>query len=968
MYNLYKHQIDAIDIVLKNNFKSGIIHYATGTGKSLIANQIVNHYHLLNPTHNIIWICEYKFILNQNQHYSFHKNLKIFNFSINKNKYWIDDLNSFTYWKKPCLVIINRAYLTSQLLYTSLKIKFHLLIHDECHTIHNQSTQKFYHWILNQNNNIHCIGFSATPILTIEPLTTIIISFDIIQAMSNQIIAKPIIVSLNTLVNINLFDKFDIISYYLKQSFYKKIIIWCGTIANCEYLFIEWLSYYQKYLKQDVRFDAFIDHSLSDSKANSISFNKKDNNAILFCANKHHEGSDFYNLDGCVFMDGVKNRTDKLFIQCLGRVLRKNINKEYGWFIDFHSTNILQLCDKFVKFTSDKNWKFQTTQLLLTNHFIPVQKSEIIIHNNEQNQIQTKESFSIENIHLYFKKKCPNIPSYQKRLALELQLFDSKNLLPYFQKVYHIVQLFNHTLFITRGSCGSSLVCYLLGISNVDPIKYNIDISRFIHEYRNELPDMDFDFPHFHRDNIFLSIHNESVDKISRISSDIYWKDKSAIRECIRKLGYRKKISKYHLNDFLKTLSQKEISDLTTMYNQLIGQKKSSMLHIGGLIFNHSDDDNHENNKLHNQIYMNVSSLTKTDISNKKIFKIDILSNRGLSIIKDILPDFHDFDVIHTHFDTPICELFAKGNNIGFVLAESVLLKRAMMKYKPTNIEELSFCLAIVRPMANYIRQNDNIDKKECYVYDDDILSFLQMLTNKSLPECDLIRRSIIKGDKSVINDILQCIYAKDIHKHSYYLHVLKRIPEYGFCKAHSISYAMMIYQLAYLKVYENKKFWEAVVNNANSNYKKWVHISEAIHAGVDINDINMKMNNLSIYSQTMKTKNDLLISELNEYEQLKHFGIWSSLFKNKYFDNCYLRNNQNGYFQFRGIIAAYRTPRELKKKKKMGFYLGFDFCSYLDIIVPKMNYHHHCIGIEGVCFLKCDKQNIYESFNCKLF
>jgi DNA polymerase III alpha subunit len=72
-------------------------------------------------------------------------------------------------------------------------------------------------------------------------------------------------------------------------------------------------------------------------------------------------------------------------------------------------------------------------------------------------------------------------------------------------RALEILDMTKHIPHVTRGSCGSSLVCYLVGISHVDPIKYNIKFSRFLNIYRNNLPDIDFDFPYNMRDEVFLN-------------------------------------------------------------------------------------------------------------------------------------------------------------------------------------------------------------------------------------------------------------------------------------------------------------------------------------------------------------------------------------------------------------------------------------------------------------------------------
>ena len=107
---------------------------------------------------------------------------------------------------------------------------------------------------------------------------------------------------------------------------------------------------------------------------------------------------------------------------------------------------------------------------------------------------------------------------------------------------------------VTRGSCGSSLVCYLLGISNVDPIQHDISFARFLNEYRNNLPDIDFDFPHYLRDEVFLKLELEWPNQVARISNHVHWHEKSALREALRKVGIRKLIPKDEISEFVSKL------------------------------------------------------------------------------------------------------------------------------------------------------------------------------------------------------------------------------------------------------------------------------------------------------------------------------------------------------------------------------------------------------------------------------
>ena len=91
---------------------------------------------------------------------------------------------------------------------------------------------------------------------------------------------------------------------------------------------------------------------------------------------------------------------------------------------------------------------------------------------------------------------------------------------------------------------GSSLVCYLLGISNVDPIKHDIKFERFLNIYRDKLPDIDLDFPHYLRDEVFLKLELKWPNQAARISNHVHWHEKSALREALRRIGIKTNFKK----------------------------------------------------------------------------------------------------------------------------------------------------------------------------------------------------------------------------------------------------------------------------------------------------------------------------------------------------------------------------------------------------------------------------------------
>ena len=353
MHNLRSNQIKAINESLSDDFKSGIHYHATGSGKSWIAIHIILQFYNKYPKSNILWICEKKSILieqfniknlkERNFNHIFQK-YNILNYSNFKLSNWYNSVNSAIYWDKPVLLIINRAFLTSNDKYKKIKLPFHLIIHDECHTIVNKSTRDFYDFILNHCNIPKCIGFSATPNLEYEPYKNIITSYSIYDAFIDDVIVPP---KIKWFTCDDIIEYEEIISLIKKEIdnsdlLYRKIIIWCGMINLCIDMGKLCSKYFDDYLIS-------IDTSKRiDGYATYEEFNDLEEKGILLCAAKHREGSDIKNLDACIFLDKVEKRCPKVFLQCIGRVLRidKRNLKKYGLVIDVRAKSSLMICNQ----------------------------------------------------------------------------------------------------------------------------------------------------------------------------------------------------------------------------------------------------------------------------------------------------------------------------------------------------------------------------------------------------------------------------------------------------------------------------------------------------------------------------------------------------------------------------------------------------------------------------------------------
>ena len=438
------------------------------------------------------------------------------------------------------------------------------------------------------------------------------------------------------------------------------------------------------------------------------------------------------------------------------------------------------------------------------------------------------------------------------------------------------------------------------------------------------------------------------------------------------------------LEQFMKSQTKEQQQRIHENKNKLIGTHHTTMKHVGGIVF-HYDTPN-----INKSGIINVTMDDKKTISSNKTFKIDILSSRSLAILRECNPHLTNDGLTNIDLSLPIFHhIFATGNNMGLVLAESVLMKRAFMRYKPKTIEQLAWCFAIVRPMAKVARDTaygDIIAEDiPSIVYDDDVLLYISNTMDVDIGEADTIRRKISKGDKPTITLMMYQLLRKYKKKHpkcteqeaekyiQQHLDLMTRLTEYGFCKSHSISYAMMIWHLAKQKWENPKVFWKACINHADSSYRPWVHLSEAVYVGVDLNDETLTHNQQSVYSK-IRQKNILeQMKQISEREQLIHYGYWLGLHKGLYYDNCYFERIPNVYptkWKFRGILGAIRTSQSYKNKKQSGYLLGTGFQRYLDLIVKNMTFFDtkKYVGIEGICTLSCKEEDIYITDKYTLF
>lgn len=970
---LRANQIEALDISKNNDYISGIHYHATGTGKSWIAMHLISDFNKKYPDKNILWICERKDILLQQfspeiiRLRSFDKILQKFNmleFVKKKENKWYDSLNCKNLLGKPFLCIINRSYLTSQKKYQEIKSPIHLVIHDECHTIENKTSQQFYKWLVEscKKHNIlnRVIGFSATP-ERIDPLQNILSKFSIYDGFLSQVILPPRIIWIKSEKEIKFPHLMDILKTEISKLPYQKIIVWCGIIKECLNVASNWKSHFpdftlcvdfnniQKYQREEIELHDF------DTFYNSLG------KSILFCAVKHREGSDIPRIDGCIFMDRVEKRSERVFIQCMGRVLRKDVEqkKKYGLVIDLKAKSTIEVCNRvqyYLKLENIFPWKYKIQKIKLDNRSYFINELEMVSKTFSKETVDKLflQTYTKEIIPSYFVRAVPSGIEYQERLEHELDLIDRKNLFGNMVRAIEILEMTKNIPHITRGSCGSSLVCYLLGISHVDPVKYEISFARFINEFRNTLPDIDFDFPHYLRDEVFLKLFQKWGNRVARISNHNYYHEKSALRESLRQNGIRKFISKHNLSNEIKSLEPKLQNKIYQTQRELEGTFRGFSLHCGGIIY-YPEGIPEDNILGRPQSIIPQVKLNRDDVSQNKNFKIDILSSRALSQLY-YCHSFQMIDFDRKLGDKKTIELLCQGKNIGITLAESPLMRKALLLVQPQSIMDLAICLSIIRPAAKDARKEFELGKyqKESIIFDDDVIFIVSKLLDCSEDMADKLRRGYCKNEPESLKILEDLSNKKSLQTKYKVKKILENLRKYGFCKAHALSYAQLVWQLAYQKAHRPKKFWRSTLKNIDTCYKPWVHYYEAKCEGISIPRIQKKK---SIYAEQ---RNQKIKEELSYIEQLKKYGTWE-MQDTSFMDRCYYFKSFDNYL-FRGLIANSRTIN-YGKFKKLILLVGVEKQKYIEVVVTgNIKFDGRRIIIKGK---GTQSNNLYGTIEC---
>ncbi len=420
-----------------------------------------------------------------------------------------------------------------------------------------------------------------------------------------------------------------------------------------------------------------------------------------------------------------------------------------------------------------------------------------------------------------------------------------------------------------RGSGAGSLCVYLLGITDADPLKYDLFFERFLNHERVSMPDIDVDFCYIRRDEVInYVIERYGRENVAQIITFGTLAAKAAVRDVGRALNITyadvDKLAKMipsvigiTLSDAMKNKDFARAVEDNDKYRELVeiamaieGMPRNVSVHAAGVLI--SDKPVHEYVPLAKSGDVVVTQFDMDAVSKLGLLKYDFLALRYLTVISDAEAEVRrtvpDFDIEKVPFDDEkTYELITSGETLGVFQLESPGMRRVLGNLKPRNLEDITAAIALYRPgpmesIPQYIAARNDPDKVEyltpelepilrsthgCIVYQEQVMSIFRSLAGYSYGKADIVRRAVSKKKKEVIlaeketfikgaseRGISPQIAATVFDK-------IEAFANYAFNKGHSVPYAMISYRTAYLKANYPAEFCCALLTSVLSSAAK---------------------------------------------------------------------------------------------------------------------------------------------------
>ena len=556
-----------------------------------------------------------------------------------------------------------------------------------------------------------------------------------------------------------------------------------------------------------------------------------------------------------------------------------------------------------------------------------------------------------ENIsHLeYFKNRCyegikkrydvndeEKIKQVKQRLEYEIGIIDKMGFVDYFLIVADFISYAKNNKIAVgpgRGSGAGSLAAYLMEITDIDPLEFNLIFERFLNPERISMPDFDVDFCYERRQEVIDYVGRKyGKDHVAQIITFGTMAARAVIRDVARAMGfsYQKAdmVAKLIPRDLkitidkalniepeLKTLyeTDEQIKEMVDIAKKLEGLARHASTHAAGVVITKEPVVNYV--PLYESDGVVSTEYTMTTLEELGLLKMDFLGLRTLTVISDtekLVKKIHGIDVSYGKFDdAETYKMLMEGKTTGVFQMESSGFRQVMMKMKPDKLEDIIVMISLYRPgpmdqIPRYIKNKNNPENivythkalepilkvtNGCMVYQEQVMQIFRDLAGYSLGRADLVRRAMGKKKLDVMKKereiFIQGALKNGIDEESSnkIFDEMEEFAKYAFNKSHAAAYAVVAYKTAYLKAHFKAEFMAATMNSFIGNLNKIPeYIEECKDMGIEVlkPDINESYLKFSVINgkirfalSSIKNAGDNAINEI--ITSRKNFGKYTS-------------------------------------------------------------------------------------------
>jgi len=475
---------------------------------------------------------------------------------------------------------------------------------------------------------------------------------------------------------------------------------------------------------------------------------------------------------------------------------------------------------------------------------------------------------------------------YKDRLDEELGVIASKNFASYFLVVGDMINWAKENDIRVgpgRGSAAGSLVCYALGITDVDPIKYNLLFFRFINPERNDFPDIDTDFEDRRRKEV-KDYLKKKFKHVASISTYTYFKDKGVIRDAARVFMVPlqevnralKQIDTFE--DFVESPNTKEFRakypEVLWLAERLRGRIRSVGVHAAGVVVAKDDIrkfapvESREDSQDKVSGRIPVVAYDMDTVADIGLIKLDALGLKTLSVISDTLKSIKDrhgktIDLSSLPLDdSKVYKMLNEGYTKGVFQAEATPYTNLLIKMGVDKFEDLAASNALVRPGAMKTVGDDYIKRKHgdqsvsythpimqpftentygVIIYQEQVMQACVYLGGMSWSEADKVRKIIGKKKDAKEFDQFKDKFIDGASKHitkkqaENLWHMFEAHAGYSFNRSHAVAYSMLSYYTAWLKTYYPLEFMFSILKNENDKDARTEYLIEAKRLGLKV-------------------------------------------------------------------------------------------------------------------------------------